>query len=51
MIASVHEKYEILILGTDPGGLQAAIHSARAKASVLVMVPVDYTVEDKQRET
>ena len=29
--------YEIVILGTGPAGLQAAIHAARAKASVLVM--------------
>ncbi len=29
--------YDVLILGTGPGGLQAAIHASRAKASVLVM--------------
>ena len=31
------EFYEIVILGTGPAGLQAAIHSSRAKVSVLVM--------------
>ena len=31
------EDYDVLILGTGPAGLQAAIHAARAKASVLVM--------------
>lgn len=29
--------YDIVILGTGPSGLQAAIHAARAKASVLVL--------------
>ena len=29
--------YDVIILGTGPAGLQAAIHAARAKASVLVM--------------
>lgn len=29
--------YEIVVLGTGPAGLQAAIHAARAKASVLVL--------------
>ena len=29
--------YEIVILGTGPAGLQAAIHAARARTSVLVM--------------
>ena len=29
--------YEVVILGTGPAGLQAAIHAARAKVSVLVM--------------
>ena len=29
--------YEVLILGSGPAGLQAAIHAARAKVSVLVM--------------
>ncbi|CAB5082018.1 Thioredoxin reductase (EC [Olavius algarvensis associated proteobacterium Delta 3] len=28
---------DVVILGTGPGGLQAAIHAARAKASVVVM--------------
>ena len=37
MNSSTHEIYEIVILGTGPAGLQAAIHAARAKASVLVM--------------
>ena len=31
------EIYDVVILGTGPGGLQAAIHAARAKVSVLVM--------------
>jgi thioredoxin reductase (NADPH) len=31
------EIYDIVILGTGPAGLQAAIHAARAKSSVLVM--------------
>lgn len=31
------EIYDVVILGTGPAGLQAAIHAARAKASVLVM--------------
>ena len=29
--------YDLIILGTGPAGLQAAIHASRAKASVLVM--------------
>ncbi len=29
--------YDLIVLGTGPAGLQAAIHAARAKASVLVM--------------
>ena len=29
--------YDVIILGSGPAGLQAAIHSARAKASTLVM--------------
>lgn len=37
MDASKIESYEIVILGTGPAGLQAAIHAARAKTSVLVM--------------
>ena len=37
MNTSKQETYEIVILGTGPGGLQAAIHAARAKTSVLVM--------------
>ena len=37
MTLPIHDTYEIVILGTGPGGLQAAIHAARAKASVLVM--------------
>jgi thioredoxin reductase (NADPH) len=31
------DQYEVIILGTGPAGLQAAIHAARAKVSVLVM--------------
>jgi len=31
------DSYEIVILGTGPAGLQAAIHAARSKVSVLVM--------------
>jgi len=31
------DSYEIVILGTGPAGLQAAIHAARAKVSVLVL--------------
>lgn len=37
MNSSLLETYEIIILGTGPAGLQAAIHAARAKTSVLVM--------------
>ncbi len=33
----IQEKYDVVILGAGPGGLQAAIHAARAKVSVLVM--------------
>ncbi|MDI6686930.1 MAG: FAD-dependent oxidoreductase [Desulfobacterales bacterium] len=29
--------YDVVILGTGPSGLQAAIHAARAKASVLIL--------------
>jgi thioredoxin reductase (NADPH) len=31
------DTYEVVILGTGPAGLQAAIHAARAKVSVLVL--------------
>ena len=31
------KNYEVIILGTGPAGLQAAIHAARAKVSVLVL--------------
>lgn len=31
------DSYEVVILGTGPAGLQAAIHAARAKVSVLVL--------------
>lgn len=37
MSRSDQERYEVVILGTGPAGLQAAIHAARAKVSVLVM--------------
>ena len=30
-------KYDIVILGTGPAGLQAAIHAARRKVSVLLL--------------
>ncbi|MEE8553062.1 MAG: FAD-dependent oxidoreductase [Desulfobacterales bacterium] len=33
----IQEEYNVVILGTGPAGLQAAIHAARAKVSVLVM--------------
>ena len=33
----IQDTYDVVILGTGPAGLQAAIHAARAKASVLVM--------------
>jgi len=29
--------YDVIILGTGPAGLQAAIHAVRSKASVLVL--------------
>jgi len=32
-----HNVYDVIILGSGPAGLQAAIHAARAKVSVLVM--------------
>ena len=32
MTKQIHDDYDILILGTGPAGLQAAIHAARAKA-------------------
>ena len=32
-----NEIYDVIILGSGPAGLQAAIHAARAKASVLVL--------------
>ncbi len=32
-----HEIFDVVIFGTGPAGLQAAIHAARAKVSVLVM--------------
>jgi thioredoxin reductase (NADPH) len=33
----IQESYDVVILGTGPAGLQAAIHAGRAKVSVLVM--------------
>ncbi len=33
----IQDIYDVVILGTGPAGLQAAIHAARAKVSVLVM--------------
>ena len=33
----VENGYDVIIFGTGPAGLQAAIHAARAKASVMVM--------------
>ena len=32
-----NQSYDVIILGTGPAGLQAAIHAGRAKTSVLVM--------------
>ena len=32
-----NEKFDIIILGSGPAGLQAAIHAARRKVSVLVL--------------
>ncbi len=33
----IQEEYDVVILGTGPAGLQAAIHAGRVKISVLVM--------------
>jgi thioredoxin reductase (NADPH) len=33
----IQDSYDVVILGTGPAGLQAAIHAGRAKVSVLVM--------------
>ncbi|MBU4345462.1 MAG: FAD-dependent oxidoreductase, partial [Proteobacteria bacterium] len=33
----IKKTYDVVILGTGPSGLQAAIHAARAKASVLIL--------------
>lgn len=33
----IQKTYDVVILGTGPAGLQAAIHAARAKASVLIL--------------
>ena len=37
MVKSENNEYEVIILGSGPAGLQAAIHASRAKVSVLVM--------------
>jgi len=34
---SAKTTYDVIILGTGPAGLQAAIHAARKKVSVLVL--------------
>jgi thioredoxin reductase (NADPH) len=34
---SISKRYDVVILGTGPAGLQAAIHAARKKVSVLVL--------------
>ena len=37
MQPDIKDAYDVIILGTGPGGLQAGIHAARSKVSVLVM--------------
>jgi thioredoxin reductase (NADPH) len=37
MMFMTEETYEVVVLGTGPAGLQAAIHAVRSKVSVLVM--------------
>jgi len=37
MTSAIRNNYGVIIFGTGPAGLQAAIHAARAKAAVLVM--------------
>jgi len=37
MTQAIQDQYDVVILGTGPAGLQAAIHASRAKVSVLVM--------------
>jgi thioredoxin reductase (NADPH) len=36
-IAMTDSTYDVIVLGSGPAGLQAAIHAARAKASVLIL--------------
>ena len=33
----VEKQFDVVILGTGPAGIQAAIHTARRKVSVLVL--------------
>jgi len=37
MVDTIQNDYDVVIFGTGPAGLQAAIHAARTKASVLVL--------------